>query len=275
MSDSGAEHLLFIGGRFQPSESGATIPLVDASGKAIGTAAQAGEADAVRCVEAARKAFSQWSSISGYARGAMLLAVARSVERNTSSIAASLSSAGVSRRRAEREVISVSELFDWYAGWCDKFAQVYGSVNPVQDPYVSFSVPEPIGVVGLVAPSDSLLLGAVSRLAPALTAGNTAILVASQGVAGAIGSLAKSIAEARLPDGTVNVLNGDTSELVDALVSGGGIDALDVPGGEAEGGLGGEIQLPGVSITGRESGRGPESIGRYCRSKGIWHSVGK
>ena len=165
---------LAIGGAFPRSESGRSYPVEDASGALLAHAAQASRKDVRDAVVAARKAFPGWWAATAYNRGQVLYRVAEMLDGRREQFASEVAAAeGVS---ADEALQSVDESIDrvvWYAGWADKFAQVAGSANPVAGPYFNFSLPEPTGVVAILAPQESSLLGFVSVLAPVLCTGNT------------------------------------------------------------------------------------------------------
>src|SRR5438128_7142528 len=185
---------LFIGGAFPRSESGRTY---EAEGQNVARASRKDARDAVR---AARGAFPKWAGMTAYNRGQVLYRLAEMVEARAAEYADLCSG----REEVERAV----DRIVWYAGWADKFAQVLGSSNPVAGPYFNFTVPEPTGVVAVLAPDEPSLLGLVSRLMPPLVGGNAVVAVASETQPLAAIELAEAIATSDLPGGVVNVLTG-------------------------------------------------------------------
>ncbi|SRR6266540_3868522 len=226
---------LYIGGAFPRSESGRSYPVMDSNGKFLANAAQASRKDVRDAVAAARKAFSGWSGATAYNRGQVLYRVAELLEgRREQFVAEVAASEGAQAKRAQSIVDAAIDRWVWYAGWADKIATVLGAANPVAGPYFSFSVPEPTGVVGLLAPQSSALLGLVSVLAPAIVAGNTAVVVSSQDRPLPAITLSEVLATSDVPNGVVNILTGRTAELAPWLAAHADVNALDVTGAPAD-----------------------------------------
>lgn len=222
---------LAIGGAFPRSESGRSYPVADASGELLAHAAQASRKDARDAVVAARKAFAGWSGATPYNRGQVLYRVAEMLDGRRAQFAAEVAAAeGAGEADALAVVDASIDRVVWYAGWADKFAQVAGSANPIAGPYFNFSLPEPTGVVAILAPQDSSLLGFVSTLAPVLCTGNTAVIVASERRPLPAVSLAEVLATSDLPGGVANVLTGFTAELAPWLASHRDVNAIDLTG---------------------------------------------
>jgi acyl-CoA reductase-like NAD-dependent aldehyde dehydrogenase len=225
---------LYIGGAFPRSESGRSYPVTDAKGAFLANAAQASRKDARDAVVAARKAFGGWSGATAYNRGQVLYRVAELLEgRREQFVAEVTASEGVPARRAQSLVDASIDRWVWYAGWTDKIASVLGASNPVAGPYFSFTVPEPTGVVTVLAPQASSLLGLVSVLAPVLASGNTCVVVASQNRPLPAISLSEVLATSDVPGGVVNTLTGRTAELAPWLAAHGDVNALDLTGAAA------------------------------------------
>jgi acyl-CoA reductase-like NAD-dependent aldehyde dehydrogenase len=225
---------LFIGGAFPRSESGRSYPVQTADGALLAYAAQASRKDARDAVVAARKAFAGWSGATAYNRGQILYRVAEMLEGRAAQFAAEVVAAGGGRAaNAEAEVSAAIDRWVWYAGWSDKVAQVAGAANPVAGPYFNFSVPEPTGVVAIIAPAESSLLGLVSVVAPVIVTGNTVVVVASENRPLPAISLAEVLATSDLPAGVVNVLTGRTAELAPVLAGHMDVNALDLTGIDA------------------------------------------
>lgn len=224
---------LYIGGAFPRSESGRSYPVLDARGGFLANAAQASRKDVREAVVAARKAFGGWSGAIAYNRGQVLYRVAELLEGRREQFVAEVSASEGQPRRAQSLVDAAIDRWVWYAGWADKIATVLGASNPVAGPYFSFSVPEPTGVVGILAPQSSALLGLVSVLAPVIAAGNTAVVVASQDRPLPAITLSEVLATSDVPGGVVNILTGRTAELAPWLASHADVNALDL-GGAAE-----------------------------------------
>ncbi|HEY2074749.1 MAG TPA: aldehyde dehydrogenase family protein [Streptosporangiaceae bacterium] len=226
---------LFIGGAFPRSESGRSYPVHGNDGALLAYAAQGSRKDARDAVVAARKAFGGWSGATAYNRGQILYRVAEMLEGRAAQFAAEVAAAdGGQAAQAEAEVAAAIDRWVWYAGWSDKVAQVAGAANPVAGPYFNFSVPEPTGVVAIVAPADASLLGLVSVVAPVIVTGNTAVVVASESRPLPAISLAEVLATSDLPAGVVNVLTGRTAELAPVLAGHMDVNAIDLTGIEPQ-----------------------------------------
>jgi acyl-CoA reductase-like NAD-dependent aldehyde dehydrogenase len=222
---------LYVGGAFPRSESGRSYPVQDAKGAFLANAAQASRKDVRDAVVAARKAFGGWSRATAYNRGQVLYRVAELLEGRREQFVAELAaSEGVAAKRAQSTVDMAVDRWVWYAGWADKIATVLGAANPVAGPYFSFSVPEPTGVVGVLAPRSSSLLGLVSVVAPVIATGNTAVVVASQDRPLPAVTLSEVLATSDVPGGVVNILTGHTAELAPWLASHADVNALDLTG---------------------------------------------
>lgn len=222
---------LFIGGAFPRSESGRTYEIVSAKGDFLANAALASRKDARDAVLAARGAVKGWSGATAYNRGQVLYRVAELLEGRRVQFADEIvQQTGASRAAADAEVDEAIDRWVWYAGWCDKFGQVAGNGNPVAGPYFNISVPEPTGVVGVIAPQDTALLGIVSAIAPVLVTGNSVVVVASQRFPLSAISLAEVLATSDVPGGVVNVLTGSPAELAPWLASHPDVHGLDLVG---------------------------------------------
>ena len=220
---------LFIGGALPRSESGRSYPVQGADGALLAYAAQGSRKDARDAVVAARKAFTGWSGATAYNRGQILYRVAEMLEGRAAQFAAEVAAAD-GGQAANAEVAAAIDRWVWYAGWSDKIAQVAGAANPVAGPYFNFSVPEPTGVVAIVAPAESSLLGLVSVVAPVIVTGNTAVVIASESRPLPAISLAEVLATSDLPAGVVNVLTGRTEELAPVLAGHMDVNAIDLTG---------------------------------------------
>jgi acyl-CoA reductase-like NAD-dependent aldehyde dehydrogenase len=224
---------LYLGGAFPRSESGRSYSVHDAHGTLLANAAQASRKDVRDAVVAARKAVSGWSGATAYNRGQVLYRVAEMLDgRRDQFIAEVRAAEGGSPAQAAAVVDEAIDRWVWYAGWTDKYAQIVGSTNPVAGPYFNFSLPEPTGVVGILAPQESSLLGLVSVLAPVIATGNTAVIVASQARPLPAVSLTEVLATSDLPGGVINLLTGFTDELSPWLASHKDVNAIDLTGVE-------------------------------------------
>ena len=222
---------LYIGGAFPRSESGRSFEVTGAGGGFLANAALASRKDARDAVVAARKAFPGWSGATAYNRGQVLYRVAEVLEGRRAQFADEVRLAvGGSHKSAFAEVDAAVDRWVWYAGWADKLAQVRGGANPVAGPYFNFSLPEPTGVVAVLAPQDSPLLGLVSVLAPAIVSGNTVVAVASEKYPLPAVTLAEVLATSDVPGGVVNLLTGRVAEIAPWLASHMDVNAIDIAG---------------------------------------------
>ena len=228
---------LYVGGAFPRSESGRTYVVRAADGSFLANAARASRKDVRDAVVAARGAAAGWAGRTAYNRGQILYRIAEMLEGRRAQFVDEV-------RRCEPDpgdqvgaVAQVDAAIDrwvWYAGWTDKIAQVAGSANPVAAPYFNFSLPEPTGVVAILAPATPSLLGLVSVVAPPLAAGNTVVVVASEPHPLPAMTLAEVLATSDLPGGVVNVLTGHEEELAPVLAAHRDVDAIDLTGAPAE-----------------------------------------
>jgi acyl-CoA reductase-like NAD-dependent aldehyde dehydrogenase len=279
---------LYIGGKFPRTESGRSYLVSDAKGKPWANACRASRKDVRDAVQAARTAFPGWAGATAYNRGQILYRVAEMLEGRREQFVDEVARAeGLTRRAAGDAVAKTVDRWVWYAGWADKLAQVLGSANPVAGPYFNFSVPEPTGVVGLVAPAGSSLLGLVSRLAPVIVSGNTAVVVASEGRPLPAVTLAEVLATSDLPGGVVNVLTGFTAELIAPLAAHMDVNALDLAGldlalyRDAELAAAENVKrvVPPVKLSARDwlsdaRGQDPFWMASFLEIKTVWHPVG-
>ena len=228
---------LAIGGKFPRSESGRTYEVTTPRGVFLANASLASRKDARDAVVAARAAVSGWAGATAYNRGQVLYRIAELLEGRREQFVEELrQSEGASAAAAGTQVDAAIDAWVWYAGWSDKFTQVAGSGNPVAGPYFNLSVPEPTGVVVVVAPqgvSGGSLLGFVNVVAPALVAGNTVIAIADEKRPLSAISLAEVLATSDVPGGVVNVLTGSPAEITPWLASHADVNALDLAGAGA------------------------------------------
>jgi hypothetical protein len=278
---------LFIGGAFPRSESGRSYPVLDARGTLLANAARASRKDARDAVVAARSAFARWSGATAYNRGQVLYRVAELLEGRAAQFIAEVAAAqGLTRARAQAQVAAAIDRWVWYAGWPDKVAQIAGGANPVAGPYVNFSVPEPTGVVAILAPPDSSLLGLVSVLAPVIATGNTAVVIASQDRPLPAVTLTEVLATSDLPAGVVNLLTGPSAELAPVLAAHQDVDAIDLTGSgpagsaaatELERLAAGSIKRvlrPGSGAEDWAPEPGTKRILSFVEIKTVWHPAG-
>jgi len=210
---------LYIDGRFPRSESGRYYALRDSGGEVVANICRSSRKDFRDAVVAARQAFAGWSQASPFLRGQILYRTAEMLEGRSDQFVAELALQGVSKRRAQTEVARTIDRLVYYAGWSDKYQQVFSAVNPVSSSHFNFSVPEPMGVVAILAPQSSGLLGFVSVVAPAMVGGNTCVVLASQIQPLCAVSLAEVLHAADVPAGVINVLTGVGDELMEHFAS--------------------------------------------------------
>ncbi|HEX3424710.1 MAG TPA: aldehyde dehydrogenase family protein [Acidimicrobiales bacterium] len=276
---------LFIGGAFPRSESGRSYAVTDADGKFLAHAAQASRKDARDAVVAARGACAGWSMTTAYNRGQILYRVAEVMEGRRDQFAAQVAAAeGASSDEADTAVSAAVDRWVWYAGWCDKLAQVLGGANPVAGPYFDFSLPEPTGVVAVVAPQGSSLLGLVSVVAPVLVSGCTAVVVASEHRPLGAVTLAEVLATSDVPKGVVNVLTGRVSELAPVLAAHMDVNAIDLTGVESDDQATAleraaadnvkRVFRPADGSADWDADPGLERIRAFVEIKTVWHPIG-
>jgi acyl-CoA reductase-like NAD-dependent aldehyde dehydrogenase len=222
---------LFIGGEFPRSESGYSYVVDDAKGKFVANAALASRKDARDAVVAARKAFGGWSGRTAYNRAQVLYRVAEVMEdRRPQFVTAVQQSEGLTAARAGAVVDAAIDRLVWYAGWADKLTQVVGNANPVAGPFFNLTTPEPTGVVAVLAPQESSLLGLVSVVAPVVVTGNTAVVVSSYRRPLPAVTFAEVLATSDVPGGVVNILTGDAATVAPWLAAHMDVNAIDLAG---------------------------------------------
>ncbi len=213
-------HKLFIGGKFPRTESGRSTQIDGPTPTDAGWhVCRASRKDLRNAVEAATKAQPAWASANAYLRGQVLYRLAEMMEGKSTELTATLAAGSAPASDAETEVATAIDRVVHYAGWCDKYAQVAGCANPVAGPYHNFTIPEPIGVVGVVAPDERPLLSLISLIAPAICVGNAVVALASETNPIPACVLAESIATSDLPGGIINILTGFREELVPHFAS--------------------------------------------------------
>jgi len=253
---------LFIGGAFPRSESGRTY---EAQGQNV---ARASRKDLRDAVVAARPAQQKWAAMTAYNRGQVLYRIAEMMEARADEFADLCSG----RNEVERAI----DRWVWYAGFADKLAQVVGSANPVAGPYFNFTVPEPTGVVGVVAPDEPALLGLVSRIAPALTGGNAVVALVSESQPLAAIELAEALATSDVPGGVVNILTGFRTEVAPWLAAHMDVNAIDVTGAD---GLRADLERAAAEnvkrvVVGEPDSQSLYEISAFLELKTVWHPIG-
>jgi acyl-CoA reductase-like NAD-dependent aldehyde dehydrogenase len=266
---------LYLGGQFPRSESGRTYEVVSADGRFLAHAARASRKDLRDAVVAARGAFAGWAARTAYNRGQILYRVAEIMEGRRAQLEDELRDSGAAD--PADEVSRAIDRWVWYAGWADKIAQVAGGANPVAGPYFNFTVPEPTGVVGVIAPAEPSLLGLVSRIAPVIVSGNVAVAVASESSPLPAVSLAEALATSDVPGGVINVLTGSPSELVPWLAAHMDVNAIDLTGCPDD--LIPEAERAAADNVKRVHRAGPaeqhlSEITAFVEFKTVWHPMG-
>ena len=269
---------LYIGGAFPRSESGRTYSVESPSGDFLANASLASRKDGRDAVVAARGAQPKWAGATAYNRGQVLYRIAELLDgRRAQFIEEITASEGVTAAVAGAQVDEAIDTWVWYAGWCDKYSQVAGSGNPVSGPYFNISVPEPTGVVAIVAPQSSSLLGLVQVVAPALVAGNTVVVIADELRPLSAISLGEVLATSDVPGGVVNILTGSPAEITPWLASHADVNALDLTGA-------GALEWVDLEIAAADTlkrvirpepglpGRSLDRILAFVETKTVWHT---
>ena len=210
---------IYIGGKFPRTESGRYFPLEDKKGNVIANICRGSRKDFRNSVVAARKAQPGWAKASAYLRGQIIYRIAEMLEGRREQFIAELQLQGATARAAEKEVDQTIDRLIYYAGWSDKYQQVFSAVNPVSSSHFNFSVLEPMGVVSIMAPEDTGLLGLVSNIVPAILGGNTVVALASESRPLCAVSFAEVLHASDVPGGVVNILTGFRSELTEQFAS--------------------------------------------------------
>lgn len=253
---------LYIGGAFPRSESGRTY---EAEGQNVARASRKDVRDAVRI---ARSAFPAWSGMTAYNRGQILYRLAEMMEARAVDLTA------VSSGR--KEVEAAIDRVVWYAGWADKLPQVLGNSNPVAGPYFDFTVPEPTGVVAVLAPAEPPLTGLVSRILPALVGGNSVVAVASEAHPLAAIELAEALATSDVPAGAINIVTGFRDELAPWLAGHMDVNAIDLTG--ADGNIADLERLAAENVKrvvrSTADAQSPWEIESFLELKTVWHPIG-
>jgi len=268
---------LYIGGAFPRSESGRSYQVTDARGNFIANPAQASRKDLRDAVVAAKNATSPWQSATAYNRGQILYRIAEIMEGRTEQFVAEIKALeGLSTSAALKQVHEAIDTWVWYAGWTDKIASTSGSTNPIAGPYYNFTIPEPLGVIGIFAEQKPSLLGLVRGLAPVLAGGNTAVVVASEKRPLPAITLSECFVTSDVPAGVVNILTGSTNELIPWLASHMEIDGLDISGVDVK--KDAEIKLAGTENLKRihrfAQANSPHRILSFMEFKTVWHPIG-
>ena len=232
---------LYLGGKFPRSESGRCLPAKSPAGQHLDNFAHASRKDFRDAVTAARPAFDAWSKATAYNRGQILYRAAEMLQCRAGELVHEIArSTGISPARAKREVTLAVDRLVHFAGWTDKYPQVFGSVNPVASPHFNFTTPEPAGVVVVLAPDEPSLLALVSLVAPVILSGNTAVVIASDTAPLPAATFAEILATSDLPAGVVNILTGRRAGLVPHIA--GHMDVNAIVDGAGDPGLSAQLQ---------------------------------
>jgi len=277
---------LFIGGGFPRSESGHSYAVTDSKGKFVANAALASRKDARDAVQAARKAFGGWSSRTAYNRAQILYRVAEVMEdRRPQFVDAVRQSEGLAAARAEKVVDESIDRLVWYAGWADKITQVVGNANPVAGPYFNLSTPEPTGVVAVLAPQESSLLGLVSTIAPVVVTGNTVVVVSSYDRPLPAVTFSEVLATSDVPGGVVNILTGAAATVAPWLAAHMDVNAIDLTGVAGDADLARNLEIAAAENLKRvrrapatepdwTQDPGIDAMTTFLETKTVWHPIG-
>jgi acyl-CoA reductase-like NAD-dependent aldehyde dehydrogenase len=277
---------LYIGGAFPRSESGHSYVVDDAKGKFLANAALASRKDARDAVVAARSAFSGWAGRTAYNRGQVIYRIAEVMEdRRPQFVDALQSSEGLTSRQASGVLDAAVDRLVWYAGWADKLTQVIGNANPVAGPFFNLSTPEPTGVVAVLAPQSSSLLGLVSVVAPVIVSGNTCVVVSSYDRPLPAVTFSEVLATSDVPGGVVNLLTGSAETIGPWLASHMDVNAIDLCGLAGSDELATELEVAAAENLKRVR-RAPaaepdwteepelSAMTAYLETKTVWHPIG-
>jgi acyl-CoA reductase-like NAD-dependent aldehyde dehydrogenase len=277
---------LFIGGAFPRSESGHSYVVNDSKGTFVANAALASRKDARDAVGAARKAFPGWSGKTAYNRAQILYRVAELMEdRRPQFVNAVQQSEGLSAARAEKVLDAAIDRLVWYAGWADKITQVVGGANPVAGPFFNLSTPEPTGVVAVLAPQESSLLGLVSVIAPAIVTGNTVVVVSSYERPLPAVTFSEVLATSDVPGGVVNILTGSAATIAPWLASHMDVNAIDLTGIAGDTALATDLEVAAADNLKRvrrapaaepdwAADPGIDAMTAFLETKTVWHPIG-
>ncbi|HET6859753.1 MAG TPA: aldehyde dehydrogenase family protein [Streptomyces sp.] len=276
---------LYVGGKFPRSESGRVYEVQGSKGKWLANAPLSSRKDARDAVVAARKAFGGWAGATAYNRGQVLYRVAEMLEGRKDQFVREVAEAeGLSKSKAAAVVDAAIDRWVWYAGWTDKIGQIVGGANPVAGPFFNLSTPEPTGVVTVIAPQDSSLLGLVSVVAPVIATGNTVVVIASEKSPLPALSLGEVLATSDVPGGVVNILTGRTAEITPSLAAHQDVNAIDLTG--ADSALATELEIAAADNLKRvlrpqavdgvdwSADPGTHRMTAFLETKTVWHPTG-
>lgn len=277
---------LYVGGAFPRSESGHSYEVFDSKGKFVANAALASRKDARDAVIAARKAFPGWSARTAYNRAQIVYRIAEVMEdRRPQFVQAVVQSEGLSASKSEKVVDEAIDRLVWYAGWADKITQVVGNANPVAGPFFNLSTPEPTGVVAVLAPQESSLLGLIGVVAPAIVTGNTVVVVSSYDRPLPAVTFSEVLATSDVPGGVVNILTGSAATVGPWLASHMDVNALDLTGIAGDTALATDLEVAAADNLKRVR-RAPaaepdwtidpglDAMTAFLETKTVWHPIG-
>ena len=272
---------LYIGGQFPRSESGRYYTPLDQAGNAIANVSLSSKKDLKNAVVAARKAFGAWSERSPFNRGQICYRIAEMLEGRKAQFIDELVKQGYDQTQAEAEVHLAIDRCVYYAGWCDKYQQIFSAVNPVASPHINFSTLVPMGVVGVIAPQNNGLIGLISTILPCICGGNSCVVLASEKFPLTAITFAEVLATSDLPAGVVNVLTGSEDDLVDGFHSHMDINAVVYANGHTEHATmlakGAAVNVKRLFVYDTdfsdESAENPYLIADLQEVKTIWHPI--
>ena len=281
---------LYVGGQFPRSESGRSYIVRTPDGAPLANAVRSSRKDVRDAIRTARGAVAGWSGKTAMNRGQVLYRVAELMEGRRAQFVDEVAAAeGISTAAATAQVDRAIDRWVWYAGWADKISQILGTVNPVSAPYFNFSIPEPTGIVGIVAPESSSLLGLVSRIAPAVVGGNAVVVLASETRPLPAVTLGEVLATSDVPPGVINILTGLRRELVPIVAAHMDVNALDTWGVPRD--MRASVETTAIDNVKRlarpprgvderfdwlddRRAQRPEWIAAYLEIKTVWHPIG-
>lgn len=274
---------IYIGGKFPRTESGRYYNPKQ-GGKSLGNICLSSRKDFRNAVVAARGAFESWSGTTAFNRSQVMYRIAEMLEGRKAQFVDELVQQGLTKAQAEKEVFAAIDRLIYYAGWCDKYTQIFSAVNPVATSHFNFTTPEPTGVVSIIAPENSSLIGLVSCIAPVIASGNTCVVLASESKPLCAVTFAEVLNSSDVPGGVVNILTGNTKELLSHMSSHMDVNAFLYARGDKKELL--EIQKQAVENLKRvvhydlsdsysEKHQNPYYIEDFVEMKTTWHPIEK
>lgn len=268
---------LYINGAFPRSESGRVFEIKNNKGEFIANPCLASRKDLRDAVVAARAAQVGWAKSTAYLRGQILYRIAEMAESRKDQLIAEVSAGEkITKAAATKLVEAAIDRWVWYAGWSDKLSSIFGATNQVSGPYYNFTIPEALGVVGVIAEEKPALLSLVRALAPVIAAGNTAVVIASESRPLTSITLAEVLATSDLPAGVINILTGKKTELIPWLSSHMEVDGIDISGADPKSDA--EIKISGSDNLKRihrfDKEVSPNRILAFMEYKTVWHPIG-